>query len=368
MRYEKKPLWDNTFPEVPECFHRTVIQEIDRQVRDKSCRRKKHIGRKALLVLAATLILGTTAFAAARHLLFERFDMERDERREKAEDLLQTDITQKTEKNENPTAGGTAVEGSENWLPLEDQSPLLQIRETIYDGMKLYVYANATENGRKYDLNADRLFADGKECGPVDTVEENGEYTFRVDLSEQGLPDDFEVRIPVSVYRKSTAAPDSDTQNPEEIVRYQNQDLIFRVASDQPAQRQQGQIIQLKDCSASLNNCVITPISMKIDFSYQFSGEGAEQKARDFASGTEFFFRDDQGNEYEFKNGEGGNSTLVNVEQTENQDWRVDIRYDISDGAEQITALEIVPIRFRENPDSAREILDEYVFSVPIHD
>lgn len=368
----KEQLWDQTFPEVPECFHRTVVQEIDRQVRGKNRRRKKRIGRKALLVLAATLILGTTALAAARHLLLERFDMEREERREKAEELLQTDITQQTEKNENPTASGAAVEGAENWLPLDDQSPLLQIRETIYDGMKLYVYANVTENGRKYDLNADRLFADGKECGPVDTVEENGEYTFRVDLSGQELPDDFEVRIPVSVYGKSASDTDSDTasdtRNPEGMVRYQNQDLIFRVASDQPAKRQQGQLIQLKDCSASLNSCVITPLSMKIDFSYQFSGEGAEQKARDFASGTEFFFRDDQGNEYEFKNGEGGNSTLVNVEQAENKDWRVDICYDISDGAEQLTSLEIVPIRFRENPDSPREILDEYVFSVPIGD
>ncbi|MBU9744905.1 hypothetical protein KTH81_13850 [Lachnospiraceae bacterium ASD3451] len=368
MRQGKEPLWDQAFPEVPECFHGALTQELDRQVRGKNCRRKKHIGKKALLVLAATLILGTTAFAAARHLLLERFDMEREGRRESAENLLQTDITQKTVTNENPTAGGAAIGEAENWLPLEDQSPLLQIRETLYDGLKLYVYADATENGKKYDLNADRLFVEGKECGPVDTVEKNGAYTFRIDLSEQDLPEDFEVRIPVSVYRKSDAEPGADTQQSkaEEIVRYQNQDLIFRVASPEPAQRQKGQMVQLKDCSAYLNNCVITPLSMKIDFSYQFSGDDAEQRANEFASGTEFYFRDDQGNEYEFKNGEGGNSTLINVEQTENQDWRVDICYELSDGAKQIKTLEIIPICFRENPDSPKEILDEYVFSVAI--
>ena len=76
MRYEKKPLWDNTFPEVPECFHRTVIQEIDRQVRDKSCRRKKHIGRKASAGVSGHLNFGYHRVRGGKTSLFERFDMD----------------------------------------------------------------------------------------------------------------------------------------------------------------------------------------------------------------------------------------------------------------------------------------------------
>lgn len=105
---------------------------------------------------------------------------------------------------------------------LPDNSVLLTIQEAMFDGIELYIYGTATENGKNYELNADRLYINDEEYGPVSTVlsmEDSEDYYFSVDLSQLNLSGTFSVTLPLSVYDSSGT-------------RYQNQELTFEMNAD----------------------------------------------------------------------------------------------------------------------------------------
>ena len=107
-----------------------------------------------------------------------------------------------------------------SWPALKDNSALISITQTAFDGKWFYLTASKTENGKKYDLNEDRMWVNGKEFGPVNSTDENSIYSVEADLSSLNLTSDFEVILPLSVYGK-----DGKT-------RYQNQEISFTVPYD----------------------------------------------------------------------------------------------------------------------------------------
>jgi len=107
-----------------------------------------------------------------------------------------------------------------DWPALSDNSALISITQTAFDGKWLYLTASKTENGKKYDLNEDRMWVNEEEFGPVSSTDEDDVYSLQADLSSLNLTSDFEVILPLSVYSK-----DGKT-------RYQNQEISFTVSYD----------------------------------------------------------------------------------------------------------------------------------------
>lgn len=104
-----------------------------------------------------------------------------------------------------------------SWPVLSDNSALISITQTAFDGKWFYLTASKTENGKKYDLNEDRMWVNGEEFGPVSSEDEDDVYSLQADLSSLNLSSDFEVILPLNVYSK-----DGKT-------RYQNQEISFTV-------------------------------------------------------------------------------------------------------------------------------------------
>lgn len=104
------------------------------------------------------------------------------------------------------------------WPVLSDNSALISITQTAFDGKWFYLTAAKTENGKKYDLNEDRMWVNEEEFGPVCSTDEDDLYSLQADLSSLNLTSDFEVILPLSVYSK-----DGKT-------RYQNQEISFTVS------------------------------------------------------------------------------------------------------------------------------------------
>ena len=63
------------------------------------------------------------------------------------------------------------------WPALNDNSALISITQTAFDGKWFYLTASKTENGKKYDLNEDRMWVNGKEFGPVSSTDEDDTYS-----------------------------------------------------------------------------------------------------------------------------------------------------------------------------------------------
>lgn len=214
------------FGDIDESYIQSASQEWHaaegRKKRSKWKLRKKAV----VLAAAAAMLCAGTAIAARQNLLTRWFD------KEFASPQAQEQIVQGIEVTVSgpehiPSAyyeeGTLDIWNSRPELP--DSSALLSIDEIQYDGITLYIAGTATENGKKYSLNTDRLYVDDEEYGPVSTAvdEANPEmYAFRVDLSELDLKDSFKVTLPLSVYDQNGT-------------RYQNQELSFRVDKNKTA-------------------------------------------------------------------------------------------------------------------------------------
>lgn len=265
--------WKAEYPKEPEFVHDQVLRTLEmleaqegEKGQTRQQRRRKGHGRvrpaRWAAVLAAAMLCGVTVYAAVHYrlpeLLGDRFDAQ------KAAELIQTE-PEVTQPETPHVSGAVRAEGMEDAVAarpkIPDTLPLLDIKETLFDGMRLYIYAVVTENGKNYDLNADRLYVNDREAGPVSTahlypgmeyangtVEEEC-YTFEVALWSGNLGNlcsekSFEVTLPLSVYERvenpeEALILDKNGQMPEEDqvpIRYQNQDLTFTV--DVPEQVQ----------------------------------------------------------------------------------------------------------------------------------
>lgn len=291
--------WLEDYPEEPEFVHKQVMETLEKiQKENTGDSGRRNSGKKVLrwtVILAATFFIGVTAFAAMHYHLLDLLKWRIAP--EKVEGLIQTEpkITQpetlhiSAAVDSQETGAAVAARSA-----LEDPSPLLDIREVLFDGMELFIYGVSTENGKKYDLNADRIYVNEVETGPVTTthlypgnsyfegtpIKEEG-YTFEVDLTSMELTDAFEVTLPLSVYEREnaggetggTAAGDVSGDMP---VRCQNQDMTFQVEVLQPAVIYQNQSFVYKDFQLELTELMLSATSLKVKFHYKMTGEQME--------------------------------------------------------------------------------------------
>ena len=142
------------------------------------------------------------------------------------------------------------------------------LTEVQYDGTTLYIYGASTENGRKYELNADRLYINDKEYGPVGTTNLNewtGEdgYTFTTDLSALHLEDDFTVTLPLSIYQGEE--------------RFQNQELSFTMSAKANIQKAEDQTFAHDGFTIYVTNIVRTTNVVRFSVRYQLTEEEREK-------------------------------------------------------------------------------------------
>lgn len=289
---------------MPESFHTALKSAVEEQMRTEysghdhkgnfSCK-KFGWKRAAVFVAVAILALGTTVYAA------DYFGILGSSFFGKNEEAVGKLIQEGTEAmvNEGNQLSGDMGEVMPALPDIPEQGDLLSIEETMCDGDMLYIYANATEAGEKYALNADRLFVDDMEVGPVDTMEHEdnpGGYVFKVDVSQQKLSDTFTVTLPLSVYEKQ------ESGEPEaEPVRYKNQDMNFQVTKTDTLrhgqdveQTQQQYTVHITEISASLTQTKLKAV-------YTFD----EEQLKNYQSGDTrimgIIVRDSGGNEYSMK-------------------------------------------------------------------
>lgn len=257
--------WNQLNKKVPISFHNAITAELNRQLAgqtsEKNDDRKKTrtFSRRYILpaAIAAALAIGTTALAGPMVYshLEEFFGWNRGEVAglvQPAPEALVEDTTRLT--------GDLTPELVSSFPALPSEAPLLDVQETLVDGSFLYVYANITEEGLKYDLGSDRLFLNDKEIGPVEYWTDGSLAVLSVDVSKEDLSQDFTVSLPLSVYAKDDPS-----------TRYQNQEYTFnlKAVDSQLAFTSGDQTYQLtEEISAQLENLSVSPTQVSFSIRY----------------------------------------------------------------------------------------------------
>ena len=257
--------WNQLNKNVPESFHNAVTGELHRQLagqtREMNDNRKetRTFSKRYLLpaAIAAALAIGGTALAGPTVYshLEEYFGWNRGE----VAGLVQTAPESSMEDTTRIT-GDLTPELVSSFPSLPSDAPLLDVQETLVDGSFLYVYANITEEGLKYDLGSDRIFLNDKEIGPVEYWTDGSRAVLSVDVSREDLSQDFTVCLPLSVYAKNDPS-----------TRYQNQEYTFslQAVNSQLAFKPAAQTYQLtEEISAQLENLSVSPTQVSFSIRY----------------------------------------------------------------------------------------------------
>lgn len=226
-----KSKWENEYPKMPEAFHQSMaetvrknIEEIPENTPQAKAHRKPAKKKILILSLAAVFLFGTlTAIAKEKEEKFNLAKYLEISDHELVGGIFQTNISDKVEK-ELTFPEYMDMELVRSWKKREDNLPLLDIQQIIYDGAQLCIYATRTENGGDYELESNHLFINGEWVGPIEQgmrEREDGYYIYRADTRALGpeLKSPFKVTLPLSVYGKWGK-------------RYENQDLSFTVDID----------------------------------------------------------------------------------------------------------------------------------------
>lgn len=377
MKEYKSENWKQDYPQMPDSFHQALIQEIERQtgkteetVLKRERRRYTRKQSARWTVFAAAAVLCTmTAFAAARLQLVELFDW--GSGASKAEKLIQTEPEVTQPETLHVSAGAAQnLEEVNARRAIPDASPLLDIRETMFDGGMLYVYAVPTENGKQYELGTDRMYVDDHEVGPASTAhyypgdQLNGTtvdqetYTFRVDLSALNLTEDFEVTLPLSVYEK-TEDPNMALSVEEAAAykapeRYQNQDLNFTVNVTETMDHFADQTFTYDEFTLEVTEFSVMTTAVKAVFTYRMT---QEQQAAYKDSGESLGVP-------VLKNARGEE---CQVQQTSLQDTEDGVRItaeyknaEITDAGDTCTILSEAYNRFQEGRIAAESVFELY--------
>ena len=301
MRQNNNINWRQEYPQMPDSFHQALVQEIERQYEkeeavweEKTLYSGKQRTRWAV-ALAAAALCGMTVYAASHFRLTELFWGRISP--ETADRMIETEL-QVIQPENLHISSAVKEEGMEEVVAerptISDTSDLLDIKETLFDGMTLYIYAVPTDNGKNYDLNSDRIYINNVETGPVSTrhiypgtplasgTAEQEMYTFEVDLSELDLTEDFDVTLPLSVYERTEGdeqamaveRPAEQAQNGP--VRYQNQDLTFPVAVIETAVKYADQTFSCEEFTLEITNLATAGDTLKAVFYYRMTPEQLE--------------------------------------------------------------------------------------------
>lgn len=259
-----KKRWEEEYPSMPEAFHLAVKEAVENNLRKpkKHSPVKRNSMKKGLfLIAAAVLTLGAFAVTAHREpKSFNFVEYLQAERIENREDIFQQNIQVIVE--EEPFFPKGAEEMASQREKLTDKAPLLEIRELMYDGMRLVLYGVPTEKGSKYELNADSLLINGKSGHPAETwhyTEKGDYYIITADQSTLEMKPPFEVMLPLAVYGDHT--------------RYENQDLIFTVNTRAKIEYLEDQEFKFRDYTVEVTELRKSPLSLKGKVSVEMTEE-----------------------------------------------------------------------------------------------
>lgn len=223
---------EENYPVMPETFHNALVEVIGENIEGiQRFDKKRHI--KKWIVIPVAALIGMTVFAAREFRIPEKMGWKIGI--QEIEKIIDSEVDVITSEN-NPRQV-YVEEGAEytpDLLELPEESALMEIEETLFDGVRLIIYGKTTEAGKNYILGSDRIFINGEECGPVETgwsTDDPEEYIFEVDVSDLCLTEAFEVILPLSVY-ENTIQEVYSYDEPEKYkppIRYKNQELRFVV-------------------------------------------------------------------------------------------------------------------------------------------
>lgn len=275
-----------------------------------------------ILAAAAVMVCAGTVIAAKQNGLIQFFDQQFVS--QEAQDQISTSIpTIITGPEHIPTAytEENTMDIWNSYPELPDNSALLTIQEAMFDGNELYIYAAATDNGKKYELNADRLYINDEEYGPVSTAtseeifEENsdkesdaefqktsGDYYFSINLSDLDLSGTFTVTLPLSVYDASGT-------------RYQNQELTFEMNADATDITTLSSEVTFEhdEFNLTIKECRISASTLTLIVEYQRTDSLIESSTNPVMT-----LLSEDGTELEFYNASGGDNSgeLIRQEYT----------------------------------------------------
>lgn len=229
-----KKIWEQEYPRMPEAFHLAVTTAVEENRKKETGKPEKTVGikshkkRKYALLLAAVFMTGA---AAALGVTAAKKEQKQNpetvflkelglENRTNLDPVLQRDI-QVTAAETPEYKENTDPELIKSFEKRENNEPILTIPLVLYDGQRLAIYAEPTEEGKKYSCEAWALRINGQLTEPIemdDNLGKQDHYIFQTELDglDPGMP--FDVTIPLRVYGKAK--------------RYENQDLTFTVNTE----------------------------------------------------------------------------------------------------------------------------------------
>ena len=202
--------------------------------------------------IAATLTFGLVGGVTAAQILKEKeFRLEKYlgfESRKGLEDLFYTDIEVTIPDEAMLPLGIKNIDDKEaeeylSWWKSEQKErennkPLIEIQEVMFDGMELVVYATTTDEGEKYELWTDTMNIEGERI----LLEHGGkigkgrECIFQTHIRGIEYEDSLEIVLPLGVYKNGT--------------RYENQDYVFEITGN-------NEMIELPEQEFVFDNCMV---------------------------------------------------------------------------------------------------------------
>lgn len=270
--------WKNEYPQMPAAFGLAVEETVAKCLEASQNYEEPGIGVPAvgrkraslkkwfLLGAAAALLAGAISAGARRTFDFREYMGLAESAA--ADALFQKDV-QAEVAAEAAHLEGMSEESPAHRKPLETSEPLLDIREIMYDGLQLWVYAQSTEAGREFELETLRMEIGGEEVCPVNTENPGAEvYVFAADVSGKNLQAPFPVRQEVRVYKDGT--------------RYENQELLYTVNLENKAEELPDQKFAFADFSVTVSEIRKSPVAVQGLVQVEMT---REQKSRYEAAG-----------------------------------------------------------------------------------
>lgn len=224
----EKRMWEQEYPKMPEAFHKaledTVKENVQMELKAQTMKkpgRRKYKKRFFFLGVAVVLMLASLTTIAKKKFDFKEYL--RLDKSQAIDEIFQYNIKVKVEEEPN-LPEWIDREWVKTWEKREDNAPLLDVKEVMFDGGQLCIYGTPTETGKEYDLYTHRLVINGKQLDdPIDTWDDGDrgeDYIFIADVHNLDLECPFEVTLPLSVFISGKNK------------RSENQDLTFTVDTE----------------------------------------------------------------------------------------------------------------------------------------
>lgn len=355
---------------VEKCVQQQLLSDADYETENpavsngKRWRQRRTFGwsKAVACVLIAVVALSGTAIAATHFHLLDYNEINETKVSEEDIDVLTPEDQQ---------ASAELPEIHQDVVNNQDfPNALLQIKEVYFDGAILYFYAEATDEGKNYELGSDHAVINGVDYypdfhsagkiqiypeidgEPVDIgqseeeTDEEGEdqYYGQLQLANAELTEDFTVELMVGVTKK-------DEEDEAGMAGFQT--ISFQVSvENNPAKIVEPQTIAIEDGIVNVEQLMVAPSTLHIRFTWCLSGEDAQEKIQDLRS-LYLVMTDDKGNEYESgmysAYAPDAGDWQTEVYQNEDGMWCTQKEYYFGNIPTDIKTLTIMPVALKED-------------------